>query len=53
MPHNNLGVLYNSQKKYALAEKEYKEALHLEPGNALAHNNLERLRKMMEKETGG
>jgi Flp pilus assembly protein TadD len=39
-PHNNLGLLYYEQKKYAEAEKECEKAIELDPENAMPHNNL-------------
>jgi tetratricopeptide (TPR) repeat protein len=39
-PHNNLGLIYYEQKKYAEAEKEYKKAIVLNPENAAPHSNL-------------
>lgn len=38
--HNDLGVIYMNQKKYADAEKQFVEALRLNPTNARAWNNL-------------
>ena len=39
-PHNNLGLLYQSQMKYVEAEDEYKRAIELDPEYAMPHNNL-------------
>lgn len=38
--HNDLGVLYEKQKKYNLAEKEYKKAIEKKNNWAIPHFNL-------------
>ncbi|MFC2048833.1 tetratricopeptide repeat protein [Elusimicrobiota bacterium] len=38
--HNNLGVLYEAQKKYDKAFQEYQKALEIYPDYAKGHNNL-------------
>lgn len=38
--YNLLGVCYDEQGRYALAQNEYKKAVKLEPVNARFHNNL-------------
>ena len=38
--HNNLGAMYFLDKKFDLAEPEFKKALELNPEEHLAHNNL-------------
>lgn len=49
-PHNELGLLYEEQKKYAEAEKEYKKAIVLAPKYALPpHGNLGNLYREQER----
>lgn len=38
--HNDLGFVYMSKGKFMDAEKEFSEAVRLNPGNVKAHNNL-------------
>ncbi|CEG12360.1 hypothetical protein MSIBF_A2190001 [groundwater metagenome] len=38
--HNNLGNLLGDLKRFEEAEKEYREAIRLNPNYADAHNNL-------------
>lgn len=45
-PRYNLGALYESQKKFDLAVKEYQKAIALRPNFAAAYNNLARLKIM-------
>jgi hypothetical protein len=41
--HNDLGVIYSSEKNIIAAEKEFKKALSLNPNNSIAKNNLKKL----------
>lgn len=38
--HNDLGVIYMGQNKFAAAEGEFRKAVRLKPDNAQLHNNL-------------
>ncbi|TAL22898.1 MAG: tetratricopeptide repeat protein, partial [Nitrospirae bacterium] len=38
--HNNLGLLYENQKNYVLAEKYYRKATEVDPNYGLAWENL-------------
>ena len=38
--HNDLGVVLMSRERFAEAERQFRESLRLEPGNARYHNNL-------------
>ncbi len=41
--HNDLGVIYSSEKNASAAEKEFKKALLLNPIHSIAHKNLQKL----------
>ena len=47
-PHNNLGSLYYSQRKFNDAEKEFRQALQREPENAVMRRNLRAARYARE-----
>jgi Tfp pilus assembly protein PilF len=44
-PYNNLGVIFQRQGKLQEAEKMFRKALELHPGNAAAQRNLRRLQQ--------
>jgi len=48
-PHNNLGALYYDEGKLEKAKKEFEEALRLDPDDNTAKENIELLKRKMEK----
>jgi tetratricopeptide (TPR) repeat protein len=48
MPHNNLGIHYQKQKRYVEAEAEYKKAIKLDPDFELARESLKNLQALIK-----